>query len=103
MKIERKVLAAQTKLNNLRSAKQTKNLIFQYGVPYGCQFVLSIVLVIISLFYRYAPVIVFDTYRYNFVPFGGLIRFPTDVDGGVSVPFWIFINTYVSRHIAAQI
>lgn len=103
VKVERKILATQTRLNNLRSTKQTQNLIFQYGVPYGSQFVLSFVLFIISIFYRYAPVIVFDIYRYNFVPFGGLIRFPTGVDGGVSVPFWIFVNSYVSRHIAAQI
>lgn len=103
VKVERKILAAQTKLNNSRSTKQTRSLILQYGIPYGSQFVLSLVLVIISIFYRYTPVIVFDTYRYNFVPFGGLIRFPTGVDGGVSVPFWIFVNSYVSRHIAAQI
>lgn len=103
VKVERKILAAQTKLNDLRTTKQTQNLIFQFGVPYGSQIVLSLVLVIISIYYRYAPVIVFDTYRYNFVPFGSLIRFPTGVDGGVSVPFWIFVNSYVSRHIAAQI
>lgn len=103
VKIERKIVTTQTKLNNLRTGRQTKNLALQYGIPYGSQIALSFALVVISIMYRYTPVIVFDTYQYQFMPFGPLIRFPTGIDGGVSVPFWIFINSYVSRHLASQI
>lgn len=101
VKLERKILATQTKLNNLRSGNQTQKLILQYGIPYGCQFLLSFVLIVISIMYRYTPIIVFDGYNYNFTPFGCLMRFPTGVDGAVSVPFWIFMNSYVSRHVAS--
>lgn len=103
VKQERKILTTQTKLNDLRGAKQTKNLIYQYGVPYGCQFFLSFVLLVISIAYRYTPVVVFDGHQYDFVPFGSLIRFPTGIEGGVSVPFWIFVNSFVSRHVASYI
>lgn len=103
VKQERKIVTAQTKLNELRGAKQTKNLVYQYGIPYGCQLALSFVLLIISIAYRYTPVVVFDGQQYDFVPFGSLIKFPTGIDGGVSVPFWIFVNSFMSRHVASYI
>lgn len=102
VKTERKILTVQTRLNTLKSGKQTKNLIVQYGVPYGSQFCLTLVLIGLSIFYRYTPVIVFDD-RFDFVPFGGLIKFPTGIEGAVSVPFWIFVNSFVSKHVASYI
>lgn len=103
VKTERKIVAVQTKLNTLRSEKQTKNLALQYGVPYGTQIALSFVLVVVSIAYRYTPVIVFDGHQYDLVPFGALIRFPTGIDGAVSVPFWIFVNSFVSKHLASYV
>lgn len=102
VKTERKIVAVQTKLNALRSEKQTKNLAYQYGIPYGTQFALSFVLLVLSIAYRYTPVIVFDG-QYDLVPFGALIRFPTGIDGAVSVPFWIFVNSFVSKHVASYV
>lgn len=103
VKTERKLLAAQTKLNSLRTERQTKSLLVQYGITYGSQFIITLALVIISIMYRYTPVIVFDRYQYDFVPFGGLIKFPTGIDGSVSVPFWIFVNSFVSKHAASYL
>lgn len=102
VKIERKIVAVQTKLNGLQSGKNTKKLMLQYGVPYGGQFVLSLVLLGLSIYYRYTPVIVFDD-RFDFVPFKGLIRFPTGVEGALSVPFWVFVNSFVSKHAASYL
>lgn len=102
VKTERKILTVQTRLKTLKSGKQTKNLIVQYGVPYGSQLCLTLVLIGLSIFYRYTPVIVFDD-RFDFVPFGGLIKFPTGIEGAVSVPFWIFVNSFVSKHVASYI
>lgn len=103
VKTERKIAGVQTKLNTLRSEKQTKNLALQYGIPYGTQIALSFVLVVLSIAYRYTPVIVFDGHQYDLVPFGALIRFPTGIDGAVSVPFWIFVNSFVSKHLASYV
>lgn len=103
VKVERKIVTAQTKLNETRQANQTKKLIFQYGIPYGFQALLSIVLLVITITYRYTPIVVFDGSRYDLIPFGAIIRFPTGVDGAVSVPFWIFVNNYVSRHVASYV
>lgn len=103
VKIERKIVTAQAKLNETRKESQTKKLMFQYGVPYGFQILLSLILVLITFTYRYTPVVIFDGTKYDFIPFGAIIRFPTGLNGAVSVPFWIFINNYVSRHAASYI
>lgn len=103
VKIERKIVTAQAKLNETRKESQTKKLMFQYGVPYGFQILLSLILVLITFTYRYTPVVIFDGTQYDFIPFGAIIRFPTGLNGAVSVPFWIFINNYVSRHAASYI
>lgn len=103
VKTERKLVAAQNKLSALRTERQTKNLFVQYGITYGSQFVLTLALVVISFLYRYTPVIVFDGNHYDFVPFGGLIKFPTGIDGAISVPFWIFVNSFVSKHAASYL
>lgn len=103
VKCERKIVAKQTELNTLRSEKQTKNLALQYGIPYGTQIALSFVLFVLSIAYRYTPVIVFESQQYDLVPFGALIRFPTGIDGAVSVPFWIFVNSFVSKHLASYV
>lgn len=102
VKQERKIAAAQMRLNQLNS-DQTQKLVIQYGVPYGCQIVLTLSLIVISIMYRHTPVLVFDEHKYNLTPFGGFIRFPTGVEDAISVPFWIFMNSYVSRHIASYV
>lgn len=103
VKVERKIVAAQAKLNEHRQASQTKKLMFQYGIPYGCQAILSITLLVITIIYRYTPILVFNGSQFDFIPFGAILKFPTGIDGAISVPFWIFVNNYVSRHIASYI
>lgn len=103
VKVERKIVAAQAKLNEERNLNQTKKLMYQYGIPYGLQALLTVVLLSITVIYRYTPIIVFNGSQYNFIPFGPILRFPTGVNGAVSVPFWIFVNNYVSRHVASYV
>lgn len=102
VKIERKILALKAKLDELQVGKQSRNLFVSYGVPYGCQLILGLTLFIIALYHRSTPVIVFDD-RFDFVPFHGLMRFPSGVQGGLSAPFWVFINSFVSKHVASYL
>lgn len=103
VKVERKIVAAQAKLNETRKSSQTTKLIAQYGIPYGLQLFLSAVLFLITILYRYTPIVVFNGTQYDFIPFGAILRFPTGINGAVSVPFWIFVNNYVSRHAASYV
>lgn len=103
VRVERKIVAAQAKLTELRNEKLTKNLALQFAIPYGTQVVLSIVLLVVSIMCRYTPVIVFDGQQYDLVPFGALIRFPTGIDGAVSVPFWILVNSFAFKHLASYV
>lgn len=103
VKVERKIVTTQTKLNESRQANQTKRIMFQYGVPYGCQAALFVILLLITIAYRYTPIVVFNGSQYDFIPFGTVLKFPTGIDGAVSVPFWIFVCNYVSRHVASYV
>lgn len=100
VKLERRILAAQSEQNNLGTSDATRQLIVRYAVPYGSQLLLSLVLVAISILYRYVPVVVFGD-RYNFAPFSWLMGFPTGVTGAVSVPFWIFVSSFVAKSVAS--
>ena len=103
VKCERKVVTLQKRLNDMRNSKQSNNLLFKYGVPYGSQALLTFGLFVMSLYYRNIPVFVFDDQKFDLVPFAGLIRFPTGVDGAISVPFWIFVNSFVLKHAASYV
>lgn len=103
VKLDRKIMAAQLRFNQSKGEDQTQKLIIQYGIPYGLQFILSFTLVVTSIVYRYTPVLSFENSKYNFTPFGSFIQFPTGLDDVVSVPFWIFLNSYVSRHISSYL
>lgn len=103
VKLDRKILAAQSRLDQSKSGDRTQNLIIQYALPYGMQYLLSFALIVVSFVYRYTPALIFADAKYNFTPFGRFIQFPTGIDDAVSVPFWIFMNSYVSRHIASYV
>lgn len=100
VKTERKIQAAQMKLNQLQAGQTTRKLLTKYGVGYGCQIFLCLTLFVLSTYNRYTPVIVFDD-RFDFVPFKSLIRFPTGIHNALSVPFWVFVNGFVSKHVAS--
>lgn len=100
VKLERKILAAQTQLQELanKSGKSNKLMFVKYILPYGSQFVLSITLLYISFSYRNEPVIILGD-KFDFTPFSWVMRFPTGIRGAVSVPFWIFVNSFVNKAI----
>uniref|UniRef100_A0A6B2EHF7 Putative tail-anchored protein insertion receptor wrb n=1 Tax=Phlebotomus kandelakii TaxID=1109342 RepID=A0A6B2EHF7_9DIPT len=99
VRIERKIVAAEKRLNELAIINSTSKMVIKYGVPYGTQLFLSIVLVSISIYYRSTPVIVFDE-KFDFTPFGAIMRVPTGVPGAISVPFWIFVSSFMGRTLA---
>lgn len=98
IKTERKIKAAQTARDQLGSGKMSRSLV----IKYGSQALLTLTLVGISITYRYVPVIVLGD-QFNFTPFGWLMTFPTGISGAVSVPFWIFVNSFVSKGVASAV
>lgn len=99
VRLDRKINETQALLMDHRAKKATKNLVLKYGLSYGTNGILTFVLIVISLLYRTTPVIVFDS-RFDFTPFAFIMRFPTGITGAVSIPFWIFVNSFVSKNIA---
>ncbi|GAB0087390.1 hypothetical protein DMENIID0001_016870 [Sergentomyia squamirostris] len=100
VKVERKIVAAEKRLNELAILNSTSKLIIKYGIPYGTQVLLSLILVSISILYRSTPVMVFEE-KFDFMPFGAIMRVPTGVPGAISVPFWIFVSSFVGRALAS--
>lgn len=96
IKLERKVQAAKTARQQLETGKLPRSSLIRYGT----QALLALILVVLSIVYRYVPVIVLGD-QFNFAPFGWLMRFPTGISGAVSAPFWIFVNSFVWKGVAS--
>lgn len=102
VKIERNIQNLQMKIQESNNSDVVKNFLIKYGINYGTQAVLSLILVVITLCYRKHAVIVFSD-KYNFSPFSKIISFPSIIPNSVSVPFWIFCNNYAFRHIGSYL
>lgn len=100
VKTERKILNLELAIQKQNDQKTMKNFLIKYGVNYGTQIVLGLILVVIAIFYRKQAVIIFSE-KYDFSPFGSVISFPSGINNAVSVPFWIFVNNFSLRHIAS--
>lgn len=100
VKLERRIVAAKHAEKTRKSQQVTRTLVIKYGLSYGSQALLSLVLLAVSLWYRYVPVLVLGD-RFNFAPFAWLMRFPTGVEGAVSVPFWTFVSSFVAKGVAS--
>lgn len=100
VKLERQIFVKEEYIQKLRMSKGQHNLIVKYALPYGAQGLLWLTIVVITVYFRKSPVIVFDK-EFNFVPFGFIMRYPTSVDNAISVPFWVFISSFVSRTISS--
>lgn len=103
VKIERKKVALERKIEDIKSSKSIRNLVIKFGLPYGCQGVLTLLLILTSFYHRSTPVIVFDSNLYDFTPFNFILKFPTGINGAISVPVWIIVSSFVSRTIAGFI
>lgn len=101
VKLERRINAAEKQRTSGGAQQVTRTLLIRYGLSYGSQVLLSLVLVAISILYRYVPVIVLGD-QFNFAPFAWLMRFPTGVTGAVSVPFWIFVSSFAAKNVASM-
>lgn len=99
---ERKIVENEEKLKKIRSENQMKKTILKYGLSYGLNAIFTLVLICISIYHRRTPIMVFPQ-DYNFVPFSGLMSFPTSVSNAVSVPFWIFASSFVMRSFAGYV
>lgn len=100
VKLERQIVIKEEKIQKLRMSMGHQNLIIKYALPYGAQGLLWLTIVVITVYFRKTPVIVFNK-EFNFVPFGLIMRYPTSVDNAISVPFWVFISSFVSRTISS--
>ncbi|KAG4067944.1 hypothetical protein HA402_010630 [Bradysia odoriphaga] len=100
VRLDRKINETQAYLLDRKTKLANKKLVLKYGLSYATYGVLTFVLIVISFLYRTTPVIVFDS-RFDFTPFGFIMRFPTGISGAVSIPFWIFVNSFVSKNIAS--
>ena len=97
MKIQRQICAEQAKADQTAEIKMNnfwKKLVLDYGIDALQGFVL----VCFSFFYRSYPVIEFGD-KFNFTPFTTVMMFPTGINGAISVPFWILINSIVAKNV----
>ncbi|XP_055371775.1 guided entry of tail-anchored proteins factor 1 [Condylostylus longicornis] len=99
VKKQRQIFLLQRELPPPLSKQTLLNEAINFGLGYVFQILGSFILIIVSIYYRYVPVIVFDD-KFNFSPFGKMIAFPTGVNNAISVPFWIFVTNFTTRCVA---
>lgn len=99
---ERVLVQLEKEMAAPRDSYNSRKLIFDYGIGYGLYAVLALGLIVISVFYRYQPVVVFGN-NFNFEPFGKVLNFPTGVPNAVSTVFWIVVNNFVARTVVGYV
>ncbi|XP_050071352.1 guided entry of tail-anchored proteins factor 1-like [Anopheles maculipalpis] len=102
VKCEREISKLEVSLSEAKSRDNVMRVAYEYGLHYGGMAVLGLCMMYISIFYRYSTVIVFGD-NFNFEPFGGFIKFPTNVPNSISVVFWIVVNNFVARTLASYV
>ncbi|XP_059610527.1 guided entry of tail-anchored proteins factor 1 [Phlebotomus argentipes] len=102
VRIERKIVVAEKKLNELAVLNSTSKMVIKYGVPYGTKAFLYILLIGISIYHRKTPVVVFDD-RFDFMPLGTIMSAPTGIPGAISAPFWSLVSSFVWRTVAGLV
>lgn len=99
VKSERKILAIQQTLKMFDEKYQRSHL----KIMHGTNGALTFILIVISIYYRYEPILIFDsTTKFDLIPFGTIMSFPTGINGAVSIPFWILITRCVTEHFASH-
>ncbi|XP_065072713.1 guided entry of tail-anchored proteins factor 1 [Ochlerotatus camptorhynchus] len=99
---ERKLVQLEKRMAELRDGFNGRKVIYEYGVQYGLYAILTLGLIIVSIGYRYTPVVVFGK-NFNFEPFEKVLNFPTGVPNAVSTVFWIVVNNFVARTVAGYV
>lgn len=99
---ERALVQLEKEMAAPRDSYNSRKLIYDYGIGYGLYAVLALGLIVISVFYRYQPVVVFGS-NFNFEPFGKVLNFPTGVPNAVSTVFWIVVNNFVARTVVGYV
>ncbi|XP_062549649.1 uncharacterized protein LOC134214226 [Armigeres subalbatus] len=99
---ERFLVALEKELTVPKSNYNSRKVFFDYGIGYGLYAVLALGLIVISIFYRYTPVVIFGK-NFNFEPFGKVLNLPTGVPNAVSTVFWIVVNNFVARIVVGYV
>ncbi len=101
VKLERKLNDVEIKIESETKSDAMK-LFAKGGLNYLAKFVLGLSIFLVVIFNRNQPVIVFSD-KFNFAPFSRFISYPSNIENCISLPFWVFINNYVSRQLAATL
>ncbi|XP_055539737.1 guided entry of tail-anchored proteins factor 1-like [Wyeomyia smithii] len=102
VKVERKLVTAEAELNESKNRDAGRRKVYELVVRYGLYAILALALVMISIAYRYKPIVVFGE-SFKFEPFGRVLNFPTGVPNGISTVFWIAVNNFVARTLASYV
>lgn len=94
-KLQRKINIIDEKLDELRSDRN--NVTFQFTIIYGFKFVIGILVLFSSIYFRNVPVFHVDE-RISLIPFDHIISYPNEKNT-VSFHFWVICCTAVARLI----
>lgn len=100
-KLQRQINAINEELSEIQSSRNYNNLKYQFFFTYIFKIVAGIALLIMSICYRYDPVLRISK-TFDLTPFTGLISYPNNIND-VSLHFWVVCCTTVARLIPEEL
>ncbi|KYB27573.1 Glycine--tRNA ligase-like Protein [Tribolium castaneum] len=96
-KLQRRINVIDRELEQIKGDKPTNSFVVQLGFTYGVKLVFALLLILLSLYYRYTPVLYLGD-KISLTPFTNFICYPNDANY-VSFYFWAMCCVTVARLI----
>ncbi|XP_044266122.1 guided entry of tail-anchored proteins factor 1-like [Tribolium madens] len=96
-KLQRRINVIDRELEQIKGEKPTNSFVLQLGFTYGVKLVFALLLIVLSLYYRYTPVLYLGD-KVNLMPFTNFICYPNEANY-VSFYFWVMCCVTVARLI----
>lgn len=96
-KLQRRINIIEQELEEIRDRKPSNSFVIQLSFTYGVKVALGILLVLLSIYYRYTPVFYLGD-KVNLIPFSSLMCYPNQ-ENFVSFYSWAMCCAAVARSL----
>lgn len=97
-KIQRKINAIDEQLTEFQSNRRSNSLIRHLFFQYGMKIPISLILLLMIIYYRKTPVFILSE-KFDLFPFSSIISYPLTEINGISMHVWVMCCTSVAQLI----
>lgn len=96
---QRKIHKLETQLQKEVNSNTSQFLSIKYSARVISKVIIGLLMLCVTLYYRYTPVITFPE-RFCFSPLEKILSFPIGEAGIISTPMWILISNTIIKNIS---